>query len=286
MKVLKVIFTIGMISFLASCSKSEHEGQTNIMYLHHSTGRIIWGTKTSLSTKIAWRFNKLYDFIGKKSQLPRLFEAYNQENGTNYHITKKPFPKVRPYGWKNYPYDYYNIWVKHAGETPYKKEPTLEILTRDYQVIIFKHCFPSSKIKADNGDPDINSDIRTLANYKLQYEALKKKMHEFPDTKFILFTGAVHVKENLDEEDALRAKQFHDWVLEKWDDRGDNIFVWDLYALQTEGGLYFKDEYAVSSTDSHPNEAFADKAGKLLFNRIIDVVENNGEGTLSTGESL
>ena len=35
------------------------------------------------------------------------------------------------------------------------------------------------------------------------------------------------------------------------DQPDDNIYIWDLYSLQTEGGLYFKDEYAVSEKDSH-----------------------------------
>ena len=57
----------------------------------------------------------------------------------------------------NDPYDYYNIWVKNAGNEPYKGEPTLEILTSKYDVIIFKHCFPSSNVEPDTGAPDINS---------------------------------------------------------------------------------------------------------------------------------
>ncbi len=35
------------------------------------------------------------------------------------------FPKSKPYGWNNYPYDYYNIWVNNAGPKPFMKEPTL-----------------------------------------------------------------------------------------------------------------------------------------------------------------
>ena len=36
------------------------------------------------------------------------------------------FPKASPYGWHNYPYDYYDIWVKHAGNEPYMEEPSME----------------------------------------------------------------------------------------------------------------------------------------------------------------
>ncbi len=48
--------------------------------------------------------------------------------------------------------------------------------------------------------------------------------------------------------------------------------------LETEGGLYLKEEYATSPNDSHPNGEFASKAAQLIFNRIIDVIENDGTG--------
>jgi hypothetical protein len=260
----------------------------NILFLHHSTGWGIWnGTKPSLIGKVIRRVSPgLAERVGAKAHMPKLFDQYNKTNNKNYSITELSFPKASPYGWNNYPFDYYNIWVKNGGEKPYMEEPTLEMLTKDYQVIIFKHCYPSSNIMPDQDSADINSDIKTLANYKLQYQALKKKLAEFPDTKFILFTGAVQVKANLPEDEAKRAREFHQWVTEEWDEPGDNIFLWDFYSLQTEGGLYFKDEYAISSTDSHPNKKFAGRVVKFLFNRIVDVIDNNGEQSTITGQKI
>jgi hypothetical protein len=169
---------------------------------------------------------------------------------------------------------------------PYKEEPTLEILTKEYQVIIFKHCFPVSNIQPEQDSADINSNLRTISNYKLQYSALRDKLHQFPDVKFILFTGAAQVKGSISEDEAGRAKEFFTWVIREWDISDDNIFIWDLYSLETEGELYFKDKYAASFNDAHPNGNFAGEAVKLLFNRIIDVVENNGNRTSLTGKKL
>ncbi|MCK5765518.1 MAG: hypothetical protein KAH26_06030, partial [Bacteroidales bacterium] len=112
------------------------------------------------------------------------------------------------------------------------------------------------------------------------------KLHEFPDTKFIIWTGAAQVEAVISGDKALRAKEFFGWVTDQWDLPGDNIYIWDLYSLQTEGGLYFKDEYAVSLRDSHPNEEFAGRVVNLLFNRIIDVIDNNGNGTLLNGKEI
>ncbi len=67
--------------------------------------------------------------------------------------------------------------------------------------------------------------------------------------------------------------------------RGQHL-LWDFYELETEGGLYLKEEYATSDTDSHPNSVFASKAVGLVFNRIVDVIENNGTRTNLKGEKI
>lgn len=287
LRLLPAILIVLVVS-LNSCKEKEKTSDMNILYIHHSTGGVIWqGEKASIITRAARKVSTgLADALGGKAKLPSLFDKYNQENNKNYLIKEIAFPKAAPYGWHNYPYDYYDIWVKHAGNEPYMEEPTLEMLTRQYQVIIFKHCYPVSNIKADQESSDIDSDYKSLANYKLQYNALRDKLHEFPNTKFILWTGAVQVKSSLPEDEALRAKEFFTWVKEEWDLPEDNIFIWDFYELETEGGLYLKDEYATSDTDSHPNTVFASKAVGLVFNRIVDVIENNGTRTNLKGEKI
>ncbi len=232
--------------------------EARILFLHHSTGGCIWdgGVK-------AW------------------FDAYNAAHKTRYEITEQIFPKDSPYGWNNYPYDYWNIWVKHAGSRPYQDEPTLEMLTPKYDVIIFKHCYPVSAIEPDAGKGDVAGEEKRIANYKLQYEALKKKLREFPKTRFIVWTGAALVKHETDEEAARRAKAFFEWVRKDWDERGDNIFLWDFQTLETEDGLYLKDPYA--SGDSHPNERFSKMAAPLFCQRIVDVIHGRGDTADVTG---
>jgi hypothetical protein len=161
---LVVLFTLLLAIPLDSCKQKEKTSDMNILFLHHSTGGVIWqGAKTSLIKRAANRINpKLGNMFGQKARLPLLFENYNRKNNQNYLIKEMIFPKESPYGWHNYPYDYYNIWVKHAGSEPYMEEPTLELLTKDYQVIIFKHCFPVSNIQADKDTADINSDYKSL----------------------------------------------------------------------------------------------------------------------------
>ena len=232
-----------------------------IMFLHHSTGTCIW-----------------------KAGVPEWFAKYNADNGTNHLLAEQAFPKEKPYGWNNYPYDYWNIWVKNASAKPFMEEPTLEMLTKEYDVIIFKHCYPVSDMKENTGTPDIGSQDKTLENYKLQYTALKDKLHSFPQTKFIVWTGAARVRSRANEKGAKLANEFFQWVKNEWDEKNDNIFIWDFNELETEGGLYFMNAYSFSESDSHPNEMFSKKSAPLLCQRIVNVLEGKGDSTSLTGK--
>jgi hypothetical protein len=283
--VRNILILVAIIT-MNSCQSNPKKDEIRIGFLHHSTGQNIWeGDRSTylskqidhISIRLGWKFKK-------GPTLPGLFKKYNRNKQTNYLIDNIIFPKQSPYGWNNYPFDYYNIWVKHSGGRLYLDEPTLEILTKKYDVLIIKHCFPVSNINADTGVADIDSDAKSISNYKLQYQALRDKFHLFPGTKFIVFTGAAQIKSNISESEAVRAKEFFKWVTEEWDLPNDNIFIWDLYSLQTEGGIYFKEKYAVSESDPHPNETFSEKVSHVLFNRIIDVIEQNGSLTSLTGK--
>jgi hypothetical protein len=232
---------------------------TAIIFLHHSTGGVIW-----------------------EGGVEGWIEAYNGEHDTDYAIVERAYPG-EGYPWNNYPYDYWNIWVEHAGERRYKKQDTLEILAPDYELIIWKQCFPVSAMVADTGDADISSEVKSAENYKLQYGALKEKMHEFPETKFLVWTGAALVEGATDAESAQRAEAFFDWVIEEWDEPGDNIFVWDFWELETKGGLYLRDEYAVGPSDSHPTSDFAQEVAPMFAQRIVDVLEGRGDSGSLTG---
>jgi hypothetical protein len=273
---LRDFFILSLIFFI-SCKNSEEikmENQTNIIFLHHSTGRFIWNGGLS----------RIPSKLGFAGDMEKWFDRYNEEHDKNYQITELFFPKDEPYGRRNYPFDYYNIWVKNAGDQPYKEEPTLEILTKKYDVIIFKHCFPVSSIKEDTIKPDINSEISTLTNYKLQYEALKKKMLEFPETKFILWTPPALLQIHTHKEEAERANEFSEWIKNVWDVKGDNIFLWDFRKLQVEGGLYLKKEYALDVNDSHPNREFSKTVAAYFCRRIVDVIDGKGDITSLTGK--
>lgn len=283
MKGLYFYLIVLIIIPMNSCGGKEERTGTDqsIIFLHHSTGNNIWyGNKSTLKSKILRK-------LGGGSAVKGWFKEYNQKNSTNFQIEELYFPAAgqsREYG--NFPYDYYDIWVNNAGIKPAGDDPTLEILTREYDMVIWKHCYPVGDILPDTGQPDINSREKRIENYKLQYDALKNKMHEFPETKFLVWTGAALVEENTTEEKATHTRDFFNWVRETWDEPGDNIYLWDFYEIETKGGLYMMKEFAVGPGDSHPNSLFSGEAYILFCNRIVDVIQNDGKKTEITGKLL
>jgi len=258
-----VALSVVLLLVTGAC-QTEKNSMKKIIFLHHSTGYNIWVGGT----------NKYMYKLTKKGDVAKYISKYNKANKTGYSISEQYFPKESPYGWNNYPFDYYNIWVKHGGTEPYMEEPTLEMLTKNYDVIIFKHCFPGSRILEDTGTPNIDSDEKRMENYKLQYNALKQKMHEFPDKKFIIWTPAVNTKLEMTEDEARRAAEFHTWMTGEWDEKDDNIYIWDFYKYETEGSLYMQDQYSYGPNNSHPNKMFSAKMAPLFGQFIIDVIES------------
>jgi hypothetical protein len=63
------------------------------------------------------------------------------------------------------------------------------------------------------------------------------------------------------------------------------IFISGIFKIFKRRVIYiFKDKHPTAANDSHPNKDFSGYTVKLLFNRIIDVIDFNGSKTTLTGE--
>lgn len=249
-----------------AATKGRLPKNASAIFLHHSTGENVWNGGVS-----GW------------------LDQYNKDHSVSYRLTELAYPH-EPYPWDNYPYDYWNIWVKHAGAKPFQGQETLEMLTETHQVIIFKHCFPVSAIEPSAGGGEVGSSQKTVKNYQAQYTALKTKLRSLSTTRFLVWTGAaltktaVHNDHSGNADTAKRAAEFFQWVKGTWDEKGDNIFVFDFYALETAGGLYMSDSHAQAPSDPHPSEAFAREVAPRFAQRLVDVIEGRGDtGSLSGG---
>ena len=102
-------------------------------------------------------------------------------------------------------------------------------------------------------------------------------MHEFPESKFIVWTPAANTKLKTTEDEAVRTREFYNWMKNEWDEKGDNIFIWDFYNYETEGGLYLTDSNADSPDNSHPNTEFSARLAPLFSQFIIKVIKSEIE---------
>lgn len=84
----------------------------SVLYLHHSTGAKIWA-----------------------GGIERALETENSRSESDARIVKWTYPSA-PYPWRNDPYDYWRLWVKHRGGRGWLGQPTLEMLARKWDVIV------------------------------------------------------------------------------------------------------------------------------------------------------
>jgi hypothetical protein len=253
-----VLLTVLMLTFTSAFPQSA-------IFLHHSTGSGVY----SEGNVAGW------------------IDTYNTDHGTGYSIAERSYPNS-PYPWDNYPYDYWNLWLNNACDNENPDMACLDNLCANYQVIIFKHCFPGAGIEADDGNPSISSSKMTLANYKLQYRALRELMDSYTDNRFIVWTLTPLHRLATDAESAARARQFVDWVKNDWlteDGKAHpNIAIFDFFGYIAESNpnpdngavncLKYDYESSHSNSDSHPNTLANQTVGPLFAQFVVNTIEN------------
>ena len=270
----KLLLSLLSISFIVtSCTKSaDTEADTmntkdqKILFLHHSTGN-----------------NLFYN-----GNVAEYIQDYNTSHSTNYQITELAYPNT-PYPWDNYPYDYWNLWVNQSCNNDNPNIMCLDEMAINYDVIIWKHCYPGASIQSDNGNPDVSSSAKTLANYKLQYKALLNLMAQYPETKFIVWTLVPLHRNATNPAQAIRANEFVNWVKGSWlqedGSSHSNVHIFDFFgnaaemSANPENGVQYCMKYAYegshSGSDSHPNKLANETIGPIFSQFIIDAIEDN-----------
>lgn len=236
-----------------------------IIFLHHSTGGGVY----------------------QQGNVVQWFQTYNKQNGTSYSITERSYPNT-PYPWENYPYDYWNLWINGACNNNNASVECIDKITQNFDVIIFKHCYPGADVLADQGNASVGSKRKSLENYKLQYRALRTLMDSYPNNKFIVWTLAPLHRNATTVENASRARQFVEWVKNEWlteDQKSHpNIYVFDFFGLAAElsatpingktNCLQYLYEDSHSGSDSHPNSLANKTIGPLFAQFVVDAIQH------------
>jgi hypothetical protein len=166
-----------------------------------------------------------------------------------------------------------------------KREPSFANLVSDYDVIVMKHCFPSSDILEDIGQADPSSPRKSLENYKAIYRQLGDLFDQNPNTLFIIWTLPPRHRlfeplEGSRDENAARATAFSIWLKGDFLKEGSarhNIYIWDFRGLLMDPDTNFlKYEYESSHYDpnSHPNQLANNEVGPRFAQFIIDSISN------------
>jgi hypothetical protein len=254
-----------LLFFCSSGPALGADGDESVIFLHHSTGGAVYS----------------------QGDVAEWIADYNTTHAAAYQVTERGYPNS-PYPWSNYPYDYWNLWINGACDSDSANIECMNSLTQNYDVIIFKHCFPGAAVQEDINTPDISSSRKSLENYKLQYRALREMMDGYPNNRFIVWTLAPLHRLSTNTGEAQRAKAFVDWVKTDWlteDGRAhDNIFIFDFWGLAAESDpnptsgqvntLKYQYEKSHDNSDSHPNRTANETIGPLFAQFIIDTIEH------------
>jgi hypothetical protein len=232
---------------------AENEGDyTNIIFLHHSTGRnlIEQGNVREILTESGYQFwDHDYNYIG-------LRDPAGQYTGYSYIV---PDDNTDPDG-------LHEIFGQNSYQQPLN---TLSALLQ-HEVIVVKSCFPASNIVNE-------AELEQRKSWNL---AMRDIMDQHPDKVFILLTSPPLNPAETTVEVAANARILSNWLASE-DFKGGhpNIFVFDFFDSLAEDAPeavdfnMLRQEYR-DGTDSHPNQVANETIGPIFAKFIIEITQD------------
>jgi len=225
---------------------------TNVIFLHHSTGRnlIRQGRVRERLTEAGFQFWD-HDYN---------FEGLTRPDGVlarySYVI---PDDNTDPDGFAR-------LFAQPVYRLPWNAFSGL----MQHEVIAFKSCFPASRITSDE----------QLAEYRAYYLGMREVMDQHRDKIFIVVTPPPLNPAATDAGAAAWARAFADWLKsEEFLAGHPNVFTFDLFDLLAEGDPGASDlnmlraAYRGEGEDSHPNQPANETIGPLFADFIIQAVQ-------------
>lgn len=224
-KVLPALFVL-LVLCLSAIQPVQASRPVRIIFLHHSTGANLIEQGGVLEM---FRGTN-YDFNDHGYNGDGLRTADGNFTGTNFDV---PDDNTDPDG------------LAAIFSQPYTDPPsnTFSHLMQ-YDVIIFKSCFPTSNIGSDG----------QLEEYKQYYYTIRNRIDQYPDKLFIPFTPPPQVPGASNREEALRARAFADWLTSpEFTEGHPNMRVFNFFDLLAGNDNFLKSGYRDSNDDAHPN---------------------------------
>lgn len=214
--------------------------KTRILFIHHSTGGnlikegVLRKELAHINPKLElWDHNyNLFPvftrLLAHLTHLRGLSDSKGRYTGLDYAITLS----------NNSPKEYAEIFSHDP------KDKTLASIL-SYDVIAFKNCYPTTRIKSD----------KQLINNISEFTKIRDSVERFPKNKFILITPPPARRETTSASQALRARQMVSVLNSLMFSHGiKNLHIFDLFNLLADQNGYLKKEYCRRIPwDSHPN---------------------------------
>lgn len=238
-----------------------------ILFIHHSTGGLLL------------RFGHIRKLLREKTPHLELWDhAYNLYpvhmlswflgpltfrtglSDSNGKMTGRDFNIVIS---NNSPKEYTDIFSRNPSDGTLK-----QIL--DFDVVIFKNCFPTSKISSD----------QQLNEYKSLYKSIFRNLATYPNL-FVVFTQPPLRQEVTNLDEAARARNLTTWMKSSEAGISKNISVFNFFDLLADDtgmnqNMLKRDCCTIIPIDSHPNIRANRKIGVEFTNHIIKVVNAGG----------
>lgn len=245
--------------------------QTNFrsgIFLHHSTGRNIWGPN------------------GSSTSVPDEITKYNADHGYSGEkecsLDEEWFPDNHGNEW----YDWHQLF-----DSAYTDDDIWPFISSN-RIVVIKSCFPSSKMTGW-GDPadTTNPSLKSVYNYKWHWRHILKIMEKHPENFFIVWTNAPLVAGATNDDQAYWSNVFCTWAKDTLAEGLDpeygvfpkNVYIFDFFHKLVGDDYKLKAEYANSSTDSHPNSAATELVAPQFVKEVFDAAiryESFYNGTL------
>lgn len=240
------------IRALQDRTSSERRGNfTNVIFLHHSTGRNLvrqGGVRERLAEAHFQFWDHDYNHEG-------LIQPDGARTGYSYGI---PDNNTDPDGLAQ-------LFDQRVYRLPLNAFSGL----MQHEVIAFKSCFPVSDIATDE----------QLEEYKTCYLSIRDVVDQHRDRIFIVVTPPPLNPAATDAETAARARAFANWL--KSDEflvGHPNVFTFDFFDLLAEGDPLASDCNMLRAAyrdgeDSHPNQSANETIGPFFADFVIEAVQ-------------
>lgn len=185
--------------------------------------------------------------------------------------------------------DDYHLQIANTDPQGYKElfnqkitDPPSNALSKiilNFDIIIFKSCFPVTKIESG----------AKLAHYKECYLSIRNRITNFSDKQFIIFTPPPLRREMTKNEYAQRARTFSEWLKsDNYLQGSTNISAFDFFGILADADQsgpnqnMLRRKYAgLLPFDSHPNRLANREAAALFATFLVAALRKFNKGRAS-----